>query len=96
MYENSRTGVRIRPERVYENLQNQHVIWGPGAPNIPEGFVDIDGVTVVEGRQLRSWAFGLGDQVLSSQEADDIYRALLAELSGREPANDRPGVAART
>ena len=26
MYENSRTGVRIRPERVYENLQNQQLI----------------------------------------------------------------------
>jgi hypothetical protein len=72
------------------------VVWGPGAPVIPEGFVDLDGVVVIEGRQLGSWACSRGDRVLGSQEADDIYRALLAELSDRKPTNDRPGVRAHT
>jgi len=68
------------------------VIWGPGAPVIAGGLVELDGVAVFEGRKLRSWPLGSEDTQLSPDVVETVFRALLGELLSRQPLNLRQGV----
>lgn len=71
------------------------VIWGPGAPIIPGGRINLDGVEVVEGRHLRSWARSLGELEMSRNECNDVNLALRKELGGRSEPGGTRGVSAR-
>ena len=72
------------------------VIWGPGAPDIAGGLVELDGVAVFEGRKLRSWPLGSEDTLLSPDDVKSVFRALLGELSSRQPVTLRKGVTTPT
>ena len=71
------------------------VIWGPGTPTIAGGFIELDGVVVVEGGKLRKWIDDLRKHNLDGHDIDDACSALLAELSGRVAKANRPALVAR-
>jgi hypothetical protein len=98
---------RLGARRITSTLRAHHVasqsavypaivIWGPGAPIIAGGLVELDGVAVFEGRKLRSWPLGSEDTLLSPDDVESVFRALLGELSSRQPVNLRQGVATPT
>ena len=69
------------------------VIWGPGAPEILGGFIEIDGVVVAEGAKLRTWTDSLRGRVLDGSGIADACDALLAELDNRVSSPRSPKLA---
>jgi len=96
---------RLGAKKIKSSLRAHHIareceirpvviIWGPGAPDIAGGFIEIDGVVVAEGAKLRTWTNSLGGRVLDASDVADAFSALLAELENRVPDPTWPELAA--
>lgn len=59
------------------------VVWGPGAPDLPDGWMEEAGVIVVEGRRAQRWTRSPWPDHLSGTAVDAIAGALRSELADR-------------
>lgn len=70
-YGRSRLDVDVRP---------MVILWGPGAPTLPDGWVDVAGVTVCEGRRSRKWLRYLDARRVEPATANEAKHILRAQL----------------
>jgi hypothetical protein len=63
------------------------VLWGGGVPDYEENerITSVDGVTVLTGHALLSWAVGRDLEVLSDDQIIDVWAALDEQVARRDP-----------
>jgi hypothetical protein len=83
--------LRYGPERFDVVVHPVVVLWGPGAPSLTEGWVEVDGVLVAEGRRQRKWLRQLNRSDQKQPLVESVTRTLEAQLVRQV---DRPRVTA--
>lgn len=63
------------------------VLWGSGAPHLDDGWDEVDGVLIFEGRNEKAWLPLLDGSVLSQSLVETISEALTAQVTRQV---DRP------
>lgn len=82
--ERIRLALNYGPERLNVEVRAMLFLWGPGAPNIPGGFRDIDGVRVVEGRWARLRHHRIFDGPPLARAKRRAATRLLGDMSKRQ------------
>jgi hypothetical protein len=72
--------LRYGPERFDVVVHSVVVLWGPGAPSLTDGWVEVDGVLVAEGRRQRKWLRQLNRSDLKQLLVESVTRTLEAQL----------------
>ncbi len=82
--------LRFGRDRIDVRVRPMIVLWGPGAPSLPSGYVDLAGVTVVEGRT--GWRyrrrFLAGDRLAPRLKSACL--TLLTQLDAKQRIGCRP------
>jgi hypothetical protein len=71
---------RYGPERFDVVVHSVVVLWGPGAPSLTQGWVEVDGVLVAEGRCRWKWLRQLNRSALERPLVESVTRTLEAQL----------------
>jgi len=72
--------LRYGRSRLDVEVRSVVIMWGPGAPPLPDGWIDVAGVTVCEGRRSRKWLPRLDERHLEPEIADRAESVLRAQL----------------
>jgi hypothetical protein len=71
--------LRYGKDRLDVSVHPVVALWGPGAPSLPDGHADVDGVLVCEGRRQRRWLKELDRLPLSPGTASAAKSLLRAQ-----------------
>ena len=83
--------LRYGPERFDVVVHPVVMLWGPGAPSLAQGWVEVDGVLIAEGRCRRKWIRQLNRSALERPLVESVTRTLEAQLNRQV---ERPKVTA--
>ena len=72
--------LRYGPTRMNVAVRPVVILWGPGAPTLADGFAEVAGVLVFEGRKSRKWLPSLGTSNLAPGVADRAKDVLRDQL----------------
>lgn len=72
--------LRYGPERFDVIVHPVVMLWGPGAPSLTHGWIEVDGVLVAEGRSRRKWLRQLNRSSLERPLVESVTRTLEAQL----------------
>lgn len=72
--------LRYGPERFDVVVHPVVVLWGPGAPSLTQGWAEVDGVFVAEGRCRRKWLQQLNRSAFERTLVESVTRTLEAQL----------------
>jgi hypothetical protein len=72
--------LRYGPERFEVVVHPVLMLWGPGAPSLTRGWVEVDGVLIAEGRCRRKWLGQFNRSALERPLVESVTRTLEAQL----------------
>jgi hypothetical protein len=73
--------LRFGPERFDVTVHPVVILWGPGAPQMSQGWAEVDGVLIAEGRCRRKWIRQLNRSALQRPLVESVTRTLEAQLN---------------